>query len=87
MSHQSGSPGVVDLQYKPGVDHRPVFLVQGIRQGEQKFFLGPVVFVEDEVVEPAGREHGHKRFLDIGARTSDRRLEGVELAVDGLAPL
>jgi len=28
------------------------------------------------VVEPAGRQHGHKRLLDIGARTRDRGLVG-----------
>jgi hypothetical protein len=57
--------------------------VQGIGQSKQEFFLGLVVFVEDEVVEPAGCEHRDKRLLDIGARAIDRGIEGVELAVDG----
>src|SRR6266850_2349940 len=60
---------------------------QRVGQGEQEFLLGLVVFVEDKVVEPAGRQDRDERLLDRRTRVLDRRLEGVELAVDGLGPL
>jgi hypothetical protein len=87
MSHQSGKPGVVDLQYEPCRHHRPIFLAQGVGQCEQELFLGLVVFIEDEVVEPARCEHRDERLLDGGARALNRGLEGVELAIDGFGPL
>jgi hypothetical protein len=33
------------------------------------------VFIEDEVVEPAGREDWNERLLDTGARALDCRFE------------
>src|SRR5260370_20184231 len=58
-----------------------------VGQGEQEFLLGRLVFVEDEMVEPTGRQYRYERFLDRGPRALDRRLEGVELAVDRIGPL
>ena len=82
-----GQARVIDLQDETGRHHRPVFLAQCVGQGEQEFVLGLVVFVEDEVVEPAGRQNRDERLLDRRTRVPDRRLEGVELAVDGFGPL
>ena len=77
-----GQAGIVDLQHESGRDHRAVFLAHGLGQREQEFLVGLVVFVEDEVVEPARRQHRDERLLDLGARARDRGLEGVDLAVD-----
>ena len=52
-----GEAGVVDLQDKPGRHHRAIFLMHRVGQGEQEFLLGRVVFVEDEMVEPARRQY------------------------------
>ena len=82
-----GQAGVVDLQYEPCRHHRPIFLAQGVGQSEQELFLGLVVFIEDEVVEPARCEHRDERLLDGGARALNRGLERVELAIDGFGPL
>ena len=85
MSHQSGKPGSSICKTKPAAT-TAVFLAQRVGQREQEFVLGLVVFVEDEVVEPAGRQHRDERFLDRRTRALDRRLERVELAVDGFRP-
>jgi len=66
---------VVDLQDEAGGHHRPVLLTQRVRQSEQEFVLGAVVLVEDEMVEPAGREDRDECFVDLGTRPLDRRLE------------
>src|SRR5262249_31250960 len=62
-------------------------LAQGVCQRDQKFLLGLVVFIEDKMVEPAGRKHRNERLLDGDIRTLNRGLEGVELSVDGFGPL
>jgi hypothetical protein len=87
MSHQSGKPGSSICNNESGRHDRPVFLTQRVSQRKQEFVFGPVVFVEDKVVEPAGRQYRDERLLDRGTRARDRRLEGVELAVDGFGPL
>ena len=79
--------GVVDLQDEARRYDRAVFLAQSVGQSEQEFVLGLVVFVEDEMVEPAGCEHGDKRLVNRRTRGFDRLLERVELAVDGLGSL
>jgi hypothetical protein len=68
---------------KPAATNRPVFLAQRVGEGEQEFVFGLVVFVKDEMVEPTGCQYRDERLLDRGSRAFDRRLERVELAVDG----
>ncbi len=67
-----GQARIVDLQDEAGRHHRAVLLAQRVGQREQEFVIGLVVFVENEVVEPAGRQDWDERLLRFGPLRSDR---------------
>src|SRR5215470_14047550 len=50
-----GKARIVDLQHETRRNHRAVFFAHGLSQGEQKLFIGVVVFIENKMVEPARR--------------------------------
>src|SRR5439155_11889747 len=45
-------------------------------------FFGFVIFVVDEVIEPAGRDHAEERFVDRPSGPGDRRLERLDLLLE-----
>ena len=86
MSHRPGKPG--RRSARGSRPPRPPGIRRVVRRpGRTGIRLRSVVFVEDKVVEPAGRQDRDKRLLDRRTRVLDRRLEGVELAVDRFGPL
>jgi hypothetical protein len=60
-------PGIIDLQDKSGIDDRPVLFAQRLGQGEDELLVAAVVFVVDEMVEPARSDHAEERLLDLAA--------------------
>ena len=69
-----GQKGVVDLQMEPGIDNRPVFLVQGVGQSEQKALLVVVMFVSG-IGQRARRRHHRQKALYI----PNRRNTGLQV--------
>ena len=56
--------GIVDLQDEAGVHDRQIFLAQRVGEREDELLVGLVVFVVDEVIEPARRDHAEERLVD-----------------------
>ena len=74
----AGQLRVVDLQHETGVDDGPVFLVQGVGEGDPKFLIGLVELVSVPAGK-LGRRHGRHESL-LARDLGDRRFQIVDVA-------
>src|SRR5262245_49896002 len=54
--------GIVDLENETGVNDRFVFMFDRVGKSENVFLFGGIMFVIEEVLEPAGGKHAHEGF-------------------------
>src|SRR5262245_32710128 len=54
---------IVDLENEAGVYDCLVFVFDSIRQSKNVFLFGGIVFVVEEVLQPAGGKHAHESFF------------------------
>ena len=77
--------GAVELQQKPGVDDRLVFLAQGRAEIVEIGLLGRVMLVFHRPGDDAGRGCGHERLDEPGPGVGERGAEIGDLGLDRVA--
>ena len=79
MSIGIGQRRIVDLQNETGVHDGLVLGPHGVGQRENVFLVGCVVFVQEEVLQPARRQNAHEGLRRFRARFNKRRAHGFQI--------
>src|SRR5262249_5281197 len=63
---------IIDLENEAGITNRPVFVFNSLGKSENVFVFGGIVFVVEEVLQPARGKDAHEGFFGSYISFGDR---------------
>src|SRR5262249_34707352 len=75
---------VITLQDNPRFDNGLVLTLEHRRHGIDVFLFRWIIFVEEEVAEPAWPQDREEKILDLRAGLRNARLDHLDLMLDGV---
>src|SRR5579872_3456741 len=70
---------IVDLKNETGVHNGFVFVLHGVRESKKVLFVGWVILIVEEMLQPAWSQHAHEGLLRLRFRRRQRRLKKLNV--------